>query len=61
MESTLYSILCIWRSTNQPTKLLNCADFDELLEYKVEMIIADRRKKGRKGRYKSFLIFATSA
>jgi hypothetical protein len=41
--------------------LLNCADFDELLEYKVEMIIADRRKKGRKGRYKSFLIFATSA
>ena len=23
----------------------------ELLEYKVEMIIADRRKKGRKGRF----------
>jgi hypothetical protein len=36
---------------NQPTKSLNHADFDELLEYKVEMIIANRRKKGRKGRY----------
>ena len=36
---------------NRPTKSLNCADFDELLEYKVEMIIADQRKRGRKGRY----------
>ena len=35
---------------NWPTKSLNHADFDELLEYKVEMIITDRRKKGRKGR-----------
>ena len=34
---------------NQPTKSLNHADFDELPEYEVEMIIADRRKKGRKG------------
>ena len=36
---------------NRPTKSLNCADFDELPEYKVEMIIADRRKRSRKGRY----------
>ena len=36
---------------NQPTKSLNCADFNELPEYEVEMIIADRRKKSRKGRY----------
>ena len=36
---------------NRPTKSLNCATFDELLEYEVEMIIADRRKKSRKGRY----------
>ena len=36
---------------NRPTKSLNRADFDELPEYEVEMIIADRRKKGRKGRY----------
>jgi hypothetical protein len=36
---------------NRPTKSLNCAAFDELLEYEVEMIIADRRKKSRKGRY----------
>ena len=36
---------------NWPTKSLNRADFDELLEYKVEVIIADWRKKGRKGRY----------
>ena len=27
--------------SNQPTKSLNCANFDELLEYEVEMIIAD--------------------
>ena len=26
---------------NQPTKSLNRADFDKLLEYEVEMIIAD--------------------
>ena len=31
---------------NRPTKSLNRADFDELPEYEVEMIIADRRKKG---------------
>ena len=37
--------------SNRPTKSLNCADFDELLEYEVEMIIADRKKKSRKGRY----------
>ena len=36
---------------DQPTKSLNCADFDELLEYEVEMIIANQRTKGRKGRY----------
>jgi hypothetical protein len=36
---------------NRPTKSLNRADFDELPEYEVEMIIADRRKKSRKGRY----------
>ena len=36
---------------NRPTKSLNCADFDKLLEYKVEMIIANRRKKSRKGRF----------
>ena len=36
---------------NQPTKSLNCADFDKLLEYEVEMIIANQRKKGRYGRY----------
>ena len=34
-----------------PTKSLNGANFDELPEYEVEMIIADRRKKSRKGRY----------
>ena len=36
---------------NRPTKSLNCADFDELPEYKVEMIIANCRQKSRKGRY----------
>ena len=36
---------------NRPTKSLNRADFDELPEYEVEMIIADQRKKSRKGRY----------
>ena len=36
---------------NQPTKSLNHVDFNELLEYEVEMIIADQRKKSRKGRY----------
>jgi hypothetical protein len=36
---------------NRPTKSLNRADFDKLPEYEVEMIIADRRKKSRKGRY----------
>ena len=36
---------------NRPTKSLNCADFDELPEYKVEMILTDQRKKSRKGRY----------
>jgi hypothetical protein len=36
---------------NQPTKSLNHADFEELPEYEVEMIIMDRRKKGRKGRF----------
>ena len=35
--------------SNQPTKSLNCANFDELPDYEVEMIIADQRKKGRKG------------
>ena len=37
--------------SNQPAKSLNHADFDKLLEYEVEMIIADRKKKSRKGRY----------
>ena len=37
--------------SNQPTKSLNCANFDELPEYEVKMIITDQRKKGRKGRY----------
>ena len=37
--------------SNQPTKSLNRADFDKLPEYEVEMIIANRRKKSRKGRY----------
>jgi hypothetical protein len=32
--------------SNQPTKSLNHTNFNELLGYKVEMIIADRRKKG---------------
>ena len=36
---------------NRPTKSLNHANFNKLLEYEVEMIIADRRKKSRKGRY----------
>ena len=36
---------------NRPTKSLNHADFDKLPEYEVEMIIANRRKKSRKGRY----------
>ena len=36
---------------NRPTKSLNCADFDGLPEYEVEMIIADRRKWSRTGRY----------
>ena len=36
---------------NRPTKSRNCADFDELPEYKVEMIIANCRQKSRKGRY----------
>ena len=36
---------------NRPTKSLNHADFEELPEYKVEMIIMDKRKKGRKGRF----------
>ena len=36
---------------NRPTKSFNHADFNELPEYEVEMIIADRRKKSRKGRY----------
>ena len=36
---------------NQPTKSLNHTDFDKLLKYEVEMIIADQRKKSRKGRY----------
>ena len=31
---------------NRPTKSLNYANFEELPEYKVEMIIADRRKEG---------------
>ena len=26
---------------NQPTKFLNCADFDELPEYEVDMIIVN--------------------
>ena len=37
--------------SNRPTKSLNCADFNELPEYEVELIIADQRKKSRKGRY----------
>ena len=37
--------------SNRPTKSLNCADFNELPEYEVEMIITNRRKRGRKGRY----------
>ena len=37
--------------SNQPTKSLNCADFNELPKYKVEMIIVDQRKKDRKDRY----------
>ena len=36
---------------NRPTKSLNHADFNELPEYEVEMIIADRRRRSRKGRY----------
>ena len=36
--------------SNRPTKSLNCANFDELPDYEVEMIIANQRKKGRKGR-----------
>ena len=36
---------------NQPTKFLNHADFDELPEYEVDMIIVNWRKKGRKDRY----------
>ena len=36
---------------NRPTKSLNRANFNELPEYEVEIIIADRRKKGRKGRF----------
>jgi hypothetical protein len=35
---------------NRPTKSLNRADFDKLLEYEDEKIIAKRRKKGRNGR-----------
>ena len=34
-----------------PTKSLNCANLNELLEYEVEMIISNWRKKGRRGRY----------
>src|SRR6267154_3299408 len=34
---------------NQPTKLLNRADFDKLLEYKVNKIIAECQKKGKNG------------
>ena len=33
--------------SNWSTKSLNCANFNQLLEYQVEMIIADWRKKGR--------------
>ena len=36
---------------NQPTKSLSRANFDELPEYEVEMIIADHRKRSRNGRY----------
>ena len=36
---------------NQPTKSLNHADFNKLPKYKGDMIIADRQKKGWKGRY----------
>ena len=36
---------------NRPTKSLNRANFNELPEYEVEIIIANRRKKSRKGRY----------
>ena len=36
---------------NQPTKSLNRANFNELPEYEVEIIIANQRKKSRKGRY----------
>jgi hypothetical protein len=35
---------------NQPTKSLNRADFDKLLEYEVDKIIAECRKKGKNGR-----------
>jgi hypothetical protein len=34
---------------NQPTKLLNRADFDKLPEYEVDKIIAERQKKGKNG------------
>ena len=37
--------------SNRPTKSLNCANFDKLPEYEVEIIIANRRKKSREGRY----------
>ena len=36
---------------NRLTKSLNRVDFNELPEYEVEMIIADQRKRSRKGRY----------
>ena len=36
---------------NGPTKSFNRADFDKLLEYEVEKVIAKRRKKGRNGRH----------
>ena len=34
----------------RPQKSLNREDFDNLLEYEVEKIVAERRKKGRNGR-----------
>jgi len=35
---------------NRPQKSLNQEDFDELLEYEVDKIVAERRKKGQNGR-----------
>ena len=36
---------------NRPTKSLNQADFNKLLEYEVEKVIAKRQKKGRNSQH----------